>query len=35
MKDKISRKDGDALTSQYTALDLKPNIGKLTSFPVV
>jgi hypothetical protein len=33
MKDKISRRDGDALTSQYIALDLKLNIGKLIGFP--
>jgi hypothetical protein len=33
MKDKISRRFGDALTSQYTTLDLKQDIGKLTSFP--
>jgi len=33
MKEKFSRRDGDALTSQYTALDLKLNISRLTSFP--
>jgi hypothetical protein len=31
--DKISRRDGDALTSQYITLDLKKDIGKLTGSP--
>jgi hypothetical protein len=33
MKYKISRRDGDALTSQYIVMDLKLNIGRLKSFP--
>jgi hypothetical protein len=33
MKDKISRRDGDAMTSQHIVLDLKQKMGKLTSFP--
>jgi hypothetical protein len=32
MKERISRRDGDALTSQNIVVDFKPNIGKLTSF---
>jgi hypothetical protein len=32
MKDGISSRD-DALTSQYTAWDLKPDIGRSTGFP--
>jgi hypothetical protein len=34
MKEKNSRRDGDALTSQNIALDFKPDIGKLTIFPL-
>ncbi len=33
MKDKISTIDGGALTSQYTTLDLKLDISRLTCFP--
>jgi hypothetical protein len=33
MKDKISRRDGDVLASQYIALDLKQDIGRLIGFP--
>jgi hypothetical protein len=31
--EKISRRDDDALASQYITLDLKPNIGRSIGFP--